>query len=95
MPDSFFVVLAQLLQLALLGVVRLLEDLLVCVFQILVQLQLVLSQVSNHVQVVSVLLHLLSELALRLLVFSLGLFDALPARVLSLLELIEELLHDR
>ena len=89
MSNSFLVLLAQCIHLALFRIIRLLEDLLVSVFQVLVQRKLSLSQVSNHIQIVGVLLNLLSELALRLFVFSLGFFDALPALVLSLLKFVE------
>ena len=60
----------------------------------LVQPKLFFSQISDHVQVVGVLLDLLSQLSLRLLVLSLSVFDFLSALILSLLELVEELLHD-
>jgi hypothetical protein len=60
----------------------------------LVQPKLFFSKISDHVQVVGVLLDLLSQLSLRLLVLSLSVFDFLSALILSLLELVEELLHD-
>ena len=61
----------------------------------LVEPKLFFSQISDHVQVVGVLLDLLSQLSLRLLVLSLGVFDFLSALIFSLLELVEELLNDR
>ena len=78
----------------LLRVIRLLENLLVCVFKILVQFQLAFAKLSYHIEVPSVLLDLLSQLSLSKFVFSVRIFQSLSALLFSLFELIDEFLHN-
>ena len=78
----------------LLRVIRLLENLLVCVFKILVQFQLAFAKLSYHIEVPSVLLDLLSQLSLSKFVFSVRIFQSLSALLFCLFELIDEILHN-
>ena len=78
----------------LLRVIRLLENLLVCVFKILVQFQLAFAKLSYHIEVPSVLLDLLSQLSLSKFVFSVRIFQSLSALLFCLFELIDEFLHN-
>ena len=98
--DLLCLKLQQLLQLLLLlhhvllyFVVLVHEDRLVCRVQLAVKVQLLLAQLSDQVQQVSVVLYGLSKVPLCLLKVSISLLDHMDALLLCLVELVLQIKH--